>query len=178
MYWVPINFGALCKSTYNLTTRPHLNGLGRQNIRLYVHRGAAAKMFHFLFYCNYMLLPYFLFLSFPFFPFSFSFFSFFLFSIFCRPPQSAARGESPLCPPLGTPLPGARQIAEGPSDCWGLRLLEAPQVDRAPQIVGALQIAESPSDCWGALGLLGPLRLLGAPQIDAAPQIVGDPSDC
>ena len=38
-------------------------------------------------------------------------------------------------------LPGVRQIAEGPSDCWGLRLLKAPQVDRAPKIVGG------PSDC-------------------------------
>ena len=49
MYRVPIHFGALCKSTYDRTTRPRQNRQGRQNVRLYLHRGAAAKMFHFSF---------------------------------------------------------------------------------------------------------------------------------
>ena len=48
-----------------------------------------------------MLLTYFFLSFFPFFLFSlFSFFSFFFFfSLFCRPLQSAARGESPPLPP-------------------------------------------------------------------------------
>ena len=84
MYKAPIHFGALCKSTYNQTTRPRQNVLGRQNVRFHVHRGAAAESsILVLFYCNYMLLKYFLFLSFSLLP----------------PPPTAARGESPPLPP-------------------------------------------------------------------------------
>ena len=61
-------------------------------------------MFHFsftvityFFHIFFFSLLFFFFL--PFFPF----FPFFFF-LFCRPPQSAARGESPPLPPLGTPL--------------------------------------------------------------------------
>ena len=61
-----------------------------------------------------MLLPY-IFFSF----FLFSFFSFFLLffsSLFCRLLQTAARGESPLCPPFGTPLRPKNQRDSSNSD--------------------------------------------------------------
>ena len=96
---------------------------------------------------------------------------------------SIARGPSDCRGPVR--LLRARQIAGAPH-CWRpLRLLEAPQVDRAhqivgghsncwglsdwwaPQIDGALQSVVVPSDCWG------PLRLQGAPRIAGTPQIAG-----
>ena len=102
----PINFGALCKSTYNLTTRPRLYGLGRQNVRCYVHRGAAAKMFHFsvtVITCFSLIFVFFLFSLFPFFPFIL--FPFFLFPpFFAAPPRVPPGANRPLCLPLGTPL--------------------------------------------------------------------------
>ena len=101
MYRTPIHFGALCKSTYNLTTRPRLNGLGRRNVRFYVHRGAAAKMFHFSFtvityaYSIFSFSFFFPFFLFPFFPFFF--FSFFP---FLPPPSECRPGRiSPSAPP-------------------------------------------------------------------------------
>ena len=93
-------------------------------------------------------------------------------------------------------LLGAPQIAGGPSDCWGplrllgLRLLDAPQVDRAPQIVGGPSDCWEPfkllgplgllgpSDCWGPLRLMRPLRLSGALQIAESPLDCWGPSDC
>ena len=103
MYRTPIHFGALCKSTYNLTTRQRQNRYGRQNVRLYVHRGAAAKMFHF----NFTVIICFSHISslfFFFFFFSFFLFFLFLFSPFLSPPSECRPGESPPLPPLGTPL--------------------------------------------------------------------------
>ena len=103
MYRVPIHFGALCKITYNLTTRPHLNGLGRQKVWFYVHRGAEAKMFHFCFTVITCFYHIFL-ISFPFFPFSLSpFFLFFLFSLFAALLRVPPGANLLLCL-LGTPL--------------------------------------------------------------------------
>ena len=93
MYRAPIHFGALGKSTYNLTTRPHQNGLGLQNVWFYVHRGAAAKMFHFSFTvitCFSHIFFFFLFRL-----FSFSFFSFFPFLPPLRVPPRANRPPLP-----------------------------------------------------------------------------------
>ena len=101
MYRAPIHFGALCKSTYTLTTRPRQNGLGRQNVEFYVHRGAAAKMFHFSFTVITCFSHIFFFFLFPFFLFPFFFFSF---SLFCRPLKVPPGANRPLCPPVGTPL--------------------------------------------------------------------------
>ena len=84
MFLTPIHFGAICKNTYNLTTRPRQNGLERRNLRFYAHRCASAKMFHFSFTVITCFSHIFFFFLFPFFPFPpFLFFLFFLF----LPPQ-------------------------------------------------------------------------------------------
>ena len=90
-----------------LTTRPRQNGYGRQNVRLYVHRGAAAKMLHFIVFlklhasplCSFSLF-FFIFSRFPF----FSFFLFFFFPFFAAPLGVPPGANRPLCPLLGTPL--------------------------------------------------------------------------
>ena len=85
----------------SLTTRSHLNGLGRQNVRLYVHRGTVAMMLHFIVLLKLHAPPIFSFsLVFFFFvsPF-FSFFSFFLFSFFAAPLRVPPGAIRPLCPP-------------------------------------------------------------------------------
>ena len=106
MYRVPIHFGTLCKISYNLTTRPRQNGLGRQNVRFYVHRGAAAKMFHFSFTVITCFPIFSISFFFPFFFSSFSFFSFFsffLFPFFAAPSECRPERIAPSAP-LGTPL--------------------------------------------------------------------------
>ena len=88
-------------------------------------------------------------------------------------------------------IAGARQIARGPSDCWGPLRLLGPQVAGAPQIDAAPQIVGDPSDCWGPLRLLGAprvargtsdcwrlLRLMGPLRFSGTLQIAEGPSDC
>ena len=99
-YRTRMHFGALCKSMYNLSTRPRLNGLGRRNVRFCVHRGAAAKMFHFSSFAVITCFSHiFFFFLFPFFPFSFSFFLFFFFPFFAAPLRVPPGANRPLCPP-------------------------------------------------------------------------------